>query len=759
MENGNMRIHCDDQVGHQVGSFDSLPSAFPLRLCEEQTQVNQEKLNSALPWSLRSSDSDQLQWDELSPSDKLNISKSSNLCGFPRRPSPFEGAGDGASENPRNNAHLGRREVPILRNLSQGRREELAPQAPEHAEESAFVIPECFSAPEPPSSHPERQENASDRCQSDQPTSRDVGTLCQVVAQFPTIKTVVSGATSTSKRGSATESNFIRQDNVDSSHSLRSKSQSAEVRSALSPMRVRVHILKRTPSSILPAIPCTGKLIQKTEGREKAKIFQPNVCVTLASNNECIAKTPPGKISLQTIPMTVEATRTEKGLENSSLFVVSSSLVGSEIGVPSTPPIPRGEPTLASPMRLGAEAKVQSTPPTSPMKLSSPPPLKPARKVNRISTKGVDAPFRNPWYVPIRRGLSTTMSPLPPSSPPPMLASSPPPSKRPRVDSDTEEQPRPKVRRTGQSTSSPFVSPLRNAQGTRAQLSVGGISTPLRPSIIRHENFSSPILPTQPDVFTTPATAARSSPAYRLPATLGSSPATSASTSYKLRPLRTVIRPFKPPAKSNRPTTATVQALRQRLQLLRNALRIRGLADPTRSAGSTQPVKPASNDEGLEALALQWRSAAQEAAQDLWALVRDSMGGDSWGSDSGGSTKPDGWGWSDKLQSAPTHANYANAEEQRLEDVGSSVMFTPPPVDKVHRSLLKNLNRPVVPRKTLLPPYEVTPDAVVSAETEGPVEDAEEDKPKYHTLGTLLTSLGIPHQVLGWQEDEGEFVN
>ena len=88
-------------------------------------------------------------------------------------------------------------------------------------------------------------------------------------------------------------------------------------------------------------------------------------------------------------------------------------------------------------------------------------------------------------------------------------------------------------------------------------------------------------------------------------------------------------------------------------------------------------------------------------------------------------------------------------------------MFTPPPTDKVHKSLLKNLNRPVVPRKTLLPPYEIDSAAFTPVETEELLEDAEveEDKPKYHTLGTLLTSLGIPHEVLGWKEDEGEFVN
>ncbi|KAF8759775.1 hypothetical protein RHS01_01573 [Rhizoctonia solani] len=574
----------------------------------------------------------------------------------------------------------------------------------------------------------------------DHPTSTGVGTLCQTVVR-PALR-YLDASVDLTRHGPVpydhdssvwidvhkqtwfcTEGNFIRQDNIDSSHSLCLKSQSAEVRSVLSAVGAKGHLPKQTISSIALTILRDGAFNQETEARGDVKTFQLNVCAAPASNNEHIAKTPPGKISLQTMPAGVEVTRTEQGLESSPLVIADNSLVEPEIGVSSTPPLRRREPTLASPVQLGAEANVQSTPPTSPMKLSSPPSSNQRKRLIEFVLRR-DAPFRNPRPGPIRCGLPTTMSSLPPSSPLPMLASSP-SQKRPHVDSDTEDQPCTKVRRTG----------------TSARRPIGGFSTPLRPSIVRYENFSSPILPTQPDVFTTPATAARSSPAYRPSTTLEYSSATptSISTSYKLRPLRTVIRPFKPPAKSNRPTTATVQAQRQRLQLLRNALRIRGLADPTRPVGSA-PVKQASNDEELEALALQWRSAAQEAAQDLWAL-------------------PDGWGWCDKAQHASAHADYENTEEQGLDDVGSPAMFTPPPADKVHHSLLKNLNRPVVPRKTLLPPYEVVSDGVIFAENEDSTENIPQDKPKYHTLGTLLTSLGIPHEVLGWQEDEGEFMN
>ncbi|CAE6486708.1 unnamed protein product [Rhizoctonia solani] len=748
MNGRDMRIHSDHQVELQVGSFGRLSGSQP-GLCEERAQVNEQNRDSAPLWSLRSSDSDQFSRDELSASDKLNIGGVSNLRGFPRRSSPFGGAEDGAFERSGNGVNLEGREGPVLVNFSQGQDEGQATQAPQNAQEVALVISDFVSAPKSPSSYVGRYETASAQYRGDQPASRGVGTHCQTLS--PMIETMASGATC--KRDSATGKEFARQDTVGSSHSLPSRSQSAE----------------NTTLVIPPPASHTSSFIHTNNGGDEAvEVPQSAICVTTAvpsSDNEHIAKTPPCKVSLQTgSTLTEAATRTAQGVESSSLSIVSSSLVENEIGVSSTPPMPRSEPTLASPVRLGAEAKVQSTPPSSPMKLSSPPSLRPAQKVNRTHTTGLGAPFRNPLPSPIRCGLPTTMSPLPPSSPPPMLPSSP-PIKRSRVDSDSEDQPRPKVRRTGQLVSSPFVSPLRNAQVARARPPAGGFSTPLRSSTIRYDNFSSPILPSQPDVFTTPATAARSSPAYRPSATdFGSTTSASISMSYKLRAPRTVTRPFKPPAKATRPTTATLQALRQRLQLLRNALRIRGLADPTGSTGSagpTQPVKAASSDEELEVLALRWRAAAQEAAQDLWALVRDNIGTDSWDSDSGGSSKPDAWGWSDRPQYALTRLDNANTEKQGLDDVGSSDVFTPPPVDKVHQSLLKNLNRPFVPRKTLLPPNEIDSSVFVSTETEERMEDTgpEEDKPKYHTLGTMLTSLGIPYQVLGWQEEEGEFVN
>lgn len=196
--------------------------------------------------------------------------------------------------------------------------------------------------------------------------------------------------------------------------------------------------------------------------------------------------------------------------------------------------------------------------------------------------------------------------------------------------------------------------------------------------------------------------------------------------------------------------------MRQRLQLLRNALRIRGLPDPTLSAGEPSRSAKAADDDELEALAKQWRSAAREAAQDLWALVRDTMGEDSWGDSSG---KQDSWGWFTKPQPQKQTQMLLDYADPGQDGAKNLATFTPPPTDKVHHGMVKSLSRPVVPRKTMLPPHEDAYELPAATEEEAEDAEPENNKPKYQTLGTMLTSLGIPHEVLGWNEEEGEFVD
>ncbi|QRW01910.1 hypothetical protein RhiLY_00907 [Ceratobasidium sp. AG-Ba] len=346
------------------------------------------------------------------------------------------------------------------------------------------------------------------------------------------------------------------------------------------------------------------------------------------------------------------------------------------------------------------------------------------------------------------------------------LSSSPSREKTPRINPPEDRAIPSKVRRTGPSPFplASFVSPLRgsrNGSQSYERPPAGGFSTPLRPSRIQQHTFSSPAIPTEPDVFTTPAT---KTAAHRLSAPPSSDPvfevdnSSTSSTSFKLRPPRVragVTRPFKPPAKSARPTTATVQALKQRLQSLRNALRIRGIPDPTRLATGSAPSTKVMGDDELETLSLQWRNAAREAAQDLWALVKDSAGEDSW--DSASKNSQENWGWDAKPQGE--YQPKSIELELALDDAGDDPAFTPPDGNKLYQAMMKKLKQPYVPRSTMLPAREDPCDYTETHKTEAKSSDDEEGGSKVHTLGTMLTSLGIPHEVLGWQEEEGEFVD
>lgn len=262
-------------------------------------------------------------------------------------------------------------------------------------------------------------------------------------------------------------------------------------------------------------------------------------------------------------------------------------------------------------------------------------------------------------------------------------------------------------------------------------------------------------------MFTTPATAKA---AHSLPVPPSSDPVFDADTmctprsTYKLRVPRirqTAARPFKPPGKSNRPTGATVQGLKQRLQSLRSALRIRGIPDPTQpSVGSTPSTKPM-GDEELEALALRWRNAAREAAQDLWGLVKDSVDQDSWGSAE--KRKRDSWEWC----TGPQRAHPAEDANLKLNvgDVRVNLTSASLDVNKLCREMVKKSKQPHVPREGAFPPNEDTYKDLEVEEKNTDDSDCERDAARSHTLGTMLTSLGIPHEVLGWQEEEGEFVD
>ena len=150
----------------------------------------------------------------------------------------------------------------------------------------------------------------------------------------------------------------------------------------------------------------------------------------------------------------------------------------------------------------------------------------------------------------------------------------------------------------------------------------------------------------------------------------------------------------------------TMQSLMAQIQKLKQAIRIK-------SGGSD-------SDEKLEGLTSKWTMAGREIAWDVWGYVKDNQpeSGDGWGNDSAGAgskrasdsawggeddrdmkkARYDGWGWD---QGQP---------EKKEGDNGG--------------------------------------DMAVDVQNEAP-----------HSLGTMLRFMGIAPETLGWNEEEGDFVD
>ncbi|KAG8930882.1 hypothetical protein FRC01_002132 [Tulasnella sp. 417] len=185
------------------------------------------------------------------------------------------------------------------------------------------------------------------------------------------------------------------------------------------------------------------------------------------------------------------------------------------------------------------------------------------------------------------------------------------------------------------------------------------------------------------------------------------------STKKKPR-LSGVAAPFKSPLirSSNDPTPAsprdsasrhTIAALEQRLQLLKQAHKIK-------SEGSV---------EKLEQLTQKWTNVARSAAEDLWQLVRDagSVGGEDTRGD-------DDWGYAgEKGKRTDANRNWGWDVEDKREDDEEQY-------------------------------YPVDGDDAGDA-----MEEGTEEKQKEWNLGAMLESMGIPPETLGWNAEEGEFID
>ena len=207
----------------------------------------------------------------------------------------------------------------------------------------------------------------------------------------------------------------------------------------------------------------------------------------------------------------------------------------------------------------------------------------------------------------------------------------------------------------------------------------------------------------------------------------------------------------------------TIHSLEGQVTRLRRALKIRDEGEADK----------------LQVLIEKWREAGREASWELWGMVREecnyegnwatgNQGGYVEGqSESKTSLWDHNWGW-DNSHNKRTLELYG--EEDNQDDV---VLESPTKLENsLYKALLKG---PAVTRKTMLPPtprgayfeqqqarncesYEGT--SSNSTHTNHVVDnESTHGDVKQRTLGALLAQLGIMHETLGWDEDEGDFVD
>ncbi|KAJ7068049.1 hypothetical protein C8F01DRAFT_587987 [Mycena amicta] len=141
--------------------------------------------------------------------------------------------------------------------------------------------------------------------------------------------------------------------------------------------------------------------------------------------------------------------------------------------------------------------------------------------------------------------------------------------------------------------------------------------------------------------------------------------------------------------------TPTIQILERRLQVLRRAVKL----------------KQDGEEETLEALVAKWTEAGREIAWEVWGLVKDNETA----SGETGKRKLDGsWGWGED-----TDSKRVKVEERNWG-------------------------------------WDVAP--VVVPEERAVEASEEDDKPK-ETMGSMLMRMGIALETLGWNEEEGEFMD
>ena len=249
--------------------------------------------------------------------------------------------------------------------------------------------------------------------------------------------------------------------------------------------------------------------------------------------------------------------------------------------------------------------------------------------------------------------------------------------------------------------------------------STNGIPHPKRPTVAAHrlqqkklaKPFRSPVLPQKLDSKSkASATDLRADAVLSTPKeddSQGHVPSSSSVTldsKIKYRTARAATQ-FKSPLSSSNALdnsslvrlTPTIQALERKLQILKRAVKVR------------EDVQ----EEVLEGLVKKWTEAGREVAWEVWNLVKDNASSDGGRDSSKKRAFKGSWGWE-----SPGDAKKPRSEEME-----------------------RNWGWDVIP---------------ISGRNE---EEGEEEEAPKHTLGTMLRQLGVAADTLGWDEEEGTFID
>lgn len=155
----------------------------------------------------------------------------------------------------------------------------------------------------------------------------------------------------------------------------------------------------------------------------------------------------------------------------------------------------------------------------------------------------------------------------------------------------------------------------------------------------------------------------------------------------------------------------TIQALQGRLQTLKQAIKITG-------------ARAGEDDDSLEDLAIKWTLAGREVAWALWEHVKDLNPGNGAAAQSGGWPGDDAEGKGGSKSKRPWDSSWGYGDEERGV-------------------------------KRIKVDGDVGDGAKVDDEGEG----TEDENVVRHSVGTMLRHLAIDPATLGWDEEEGDFVD